>query len=400
MPSISISVRRLGVVTTVTAVAAALGLAGCGDGKGGNGGDGEGPTGASVTAAITEPADSSTDVPTSTEIVFSTEHAAETTVELADLDGNSVDGEMDEHGTSWLPVGQLEYQTTYVATVTAVDSDGEQSVATSTFTTMGEPEQVVRVSSFLGDDNVIGVAMPLIVNFGRDIPEEYRADVERRMTVGTEPEQEGSWHWVTPTEVHYRPKEFWETGTQINYRLATGGLPVGDNWYLSNDLTVVVSVGPAVMMEVDNATKQMTVTIDGEAERTIPVSLGKPSTPSSSGTLVVMEKYRKTVFDTRDELSPEEAYVTKIEYALRLTLGGEFIHAAPWSVADQGIRNVSHGCVNMSDEHAKWIFENTNRWGDPVIVKGTETQITPGNGWTDWNLGWEEYLQGSALYEG
>ena len=48
---------------------------------------------------------------------------------------------------------------------------------------------------------------------------------------------------------------------------------------------------------------------------------------------------------------------------MRLTWGGEFIHAAPWSVG-QGNTNVSHGCVNMSDGNAAWLFAITHI-GDP-----------------------------------
>ncbi|WP_426514951.1 hypothetical protein ACPPVO_54850 [Dactylosporangium sp. McL0621] len=37
--------------------------------------------------------------------------------------------------------------------------------------------------------------------------------------------------------------------------------------------------------------------------------------------------------------------------------------------------------------------------GDPVIVKGTEERVKYGDGWTDWELPWEQlqYLKGSAL---
>ena len=44
-----------------------------------------------------------------------------------------------------------------------------------------------------------------------------------------------------------------------------------------------------------------------------------------------------------------EGYRTEIDYAQRITWSGEFIHAAPWSEGEQGQRNVSHGCVNVSD---------------------------------------------------
>jgi lipoprotein-anchoring transpeptidase ErfK/SrfK len=149
-------------------------------------------------------------------------------------------------------------------------------------------------------------------------------------------------------------------------------------------------------MTVDNKTKKMTVKKDGKVLRTLPVSLGKPKTPSSSGNMIVMEKLRKTVFDTRAELGPTEGYRINIEYAHRLTWGGEFMHAAPWSVGDQGKRNVSHGCVNVSQTNAAWLFSVT-KVGDPVIVKGTEVKLKYGNGWTDWNMSWDEFIKGSAV---
>jgi lipoprotein-anchoring transpeptidase ErfK/SrfK len=252
------------------------------------------------------------------------------------------------------------------------------------------------VSSFLGDNQVVGVAMPLIVQFSRDIPKDKRADVQRRLFVTSNPPQEGIWRWSSPTEVDYRPKVFWKAGTKISYRLATGGLPMGDGYYGRSDITVVASVGPAVQLTVDNKSKMMTVTRNGKLLRRIPVSLGKAKTPSSSGTMVIIEKLRKTVFDTFAELGPTEGYRTDIEYAQRLTWGGEYIHAAPWSESVQGQTNVSHGCVNISMPNAQWLFRIT-KMGDPVVVKGTERQLQSGNGWTQWNMTWSEYVKGSAI---
>ncbi|HEX6967411.1 MAG TPA: Ig-like domain-containing protein [Micromonosporaceae bacterium] len=388
--------RRLTGFTAVVLAGTLTLLAGCGGG-GSPAWQGDGPTEArpKASATITSPADGATDVPASTEITFTVADAVTTEVELTDAAGKTVEGDLTPEG-AWLPNRQLDYGTTYTATVTATGDDGKPAMATATFTTMAQPSRQVRVSSFLGDDAVVGVGMPLIIRFSRSIPKDYRDDVQRRMTVRSDPPQEGVWHWVSGTEVRYRPKTFWQANTTISYKVQTGGLPMGDGWYGRNDLTVDLKVGRALVLEVDNRTKLMTVTQDGEILRTIPISLGKPRTPSSSGTMVIMEKFEKTVFDTSDAADPRDRYVIDIQYAQRLTYGGEFIHAAPWSVADQGIRNVSHGCVNMSTANAQWLFERT-RLGDPITVKGTERTLRHGNGWTDWNLSWEEYVKGSAL---
>ncbi|MEU1751063.1 Ig-like domain-containing protein [Micromonospora matsumotoense] len=381
-------------------LAAALALTSACTGSGGDkpsswqgGGEENAPK---ATATITEPKADATDVPASTGIVFTAKDAKDTTVALTDAAGKAVEGKLAADGKSWLPSGTLEYGEKYTATVTATGEDGKPATATSAFTVMAKPDKQVRVTSFLGDDQVVGVAMPLIVKFGRAVPEDYRDDVQRRMTVTSTPAQEGVWHWVSPTEVRYRPKEFWQPGTTISYQVRAGGLPMGGGWYGRSDLTVDVKIGPSVVMQVDNKNKRMTVSKDGKVVKTILVSLGKKSTPSSSGTMVVIEKLRKTVFDTMAELGPEEGYRTKIDYAQRLTWGGEFIHAAPWSEGQQGSTNVSHGCVNVSMKDGAWLFANT-KIGDPITVKGTERKLQNGNGWTDWNMSWDQYVKGSAL---
>ena len=83
-------------------------------------------------------------------------------------------------------------------------------------------------------------------------------------------------------------------------------------------------------MPSTNKTKTMTVYQDGKVTRTIPVSLGKPKTPSSSGIMLVMEKHRKTVFDTYEELGPEEGYRLDIEYAQRLMQAGVAVELHCW----------------------------------------------------------------------
>ena len=378
--------RRIGILAIATMLAF---LSACGGSK---------PfmrreSGPVAAATIVSPKAGATDVPAGIEIQFTVERATSVQVALVDAAGASIAGNLRSDGTTWLPDKALKYATKYSATVTATGDDGKPATATSAFTTMARPANQVRVSSVVGDDMVVGIGMPMIVQFGRDVPKDVRAAVQQRLTVQSTPPQEGAWRWYNAREVHYRPKEFWQSGTKLNMTVRTGGLPMGDGWYGRNDLTVSASIGPALTMQVDNATKQMTVTENGVVTKTIPVSLGRPSMPSSSGTMIVMEKLAKTVFDTTRDPNPANRYRTDIEFAQRITWSGQFIHAAPWSVDDQGERNVSHGCINMSTENAQWLFGKT-RIGDPVTVKGTEEQVQFGNGWTDWSMPWAEYSKG------
>jgi lipoprotein-anchoring transpeptidase ErfK/SrfK len=345
---------------------------------------------ASVTSpvAVTSPADAATNVPTATEIAFTAPKGAATTVALADSGGGTVAGALRPDGSSWVPAEQLKWGTAYTATVTSGSTTKKVS-----FTTMARPGNLVRVSTPMGDGVVYGVAMPLVFSFGRSVPKDQRAAVERRLFVTSTPAQVGTWNWFSDTEVHYRTKDWWEPGTKFSVRMATGGLSFGGNAYGANDLTIEASIGEKLVMSTDNATHTMTVSKNDQVLKTIPISLGKPAKPSSSGNLVVMTKNQAETFSSTD---PGDSYSETVYWTQRLTWGGQYIHAAPWSVNDQGRRNVSHGCTNMSTENAKWLFGLTHV-GDPYTVKGTGVPLTWGDGWTDWNVSWDEYLKGSAL---
>jgi lipoprotein-anchoring transpeptidase ErfK/SrfK len=52
---------------------------------------------------------------------------------------------------------------------------------------------------------------------------------------------------------------------------------------------------------------------------------------------------------------------------VRVTSGGVYVHAAPWSVAQQGSSNVSHGCINLSTDNAQWYYNQVNI-GDPIVI--------------------------------
>jgi hypothetical protein len=73
-----------------------------------------------------------------------------------------------------------------------------------------------------------------------------------------------------------------------------------------------------------------------------------------------------------------------------------YIHAAAWSLAQQGTVNVSHGCVNLSPAHAQTYYRLA-QVGDPVTVTGSPAAGRWGDGWTVWFWTWHQLLRGSAL---
>jgi lipoprotein-anchoring transpeptidase ErfK/SrfK len=352
------------------------------------------PTGPRLSLAIT-PASGATRVPVSTEVGLSVANGAITSVVLTGAGGATVSGSVRDDGSSWIPDHALAYGSTYTAVVSARSADGRQALTCSTiFTTMGRPGNLADYGMYLQQGETYGVAMPVVLEFDPPIPASARAGIQSRLFVTSNPPQPGVWHWASGTQIWYRPPVYWLPGTTITVRAALQGVPFGDGSYGAGDRATTVRIGSKVSMMIDNATKSMKVYQDDRLTRTILVSLGKPSTPSSSGTMVTMSHDYSTIFDTTRE--GPGGYRVLVYYAMRLTWGGEYIHSAPWSVGDQGHTNVSHGCVNMSEENARWLFGITHV-GDPVTVRGTEVKLVDGNGWTAWNESWPEFVKGSAL---
>jgi lipoprotein-anchoring transpeptidase ErfK/SrfK len=408
-----VGMRRT-LVAVVVAVIAPLALIGCGDDTGSSswvdpavaappsvtagaerGHEVEAAT-VPISLSVT-PAAGKKNVPVSAEVGVKVSGAEVTAVTLTDSKGKAVPGTLRDDGSAWVPGKTLKTNEKYAASVVATSANGLTKTATTTFTTMGAPGRRTGTGLYLFDDHTYGVGMPVVVEFSPGIKKADRAAVQKRMFVQVSPAQPGSWSWTSSgTQAYYRGPQFWQRGTTLTVRIGVGGLPTGGGRYGDRDRSATAKIGRSFIMRVDNATKKMTVEQDGKVVKTAPVSLGKASTPSSSGTMVVMDKLASTVFDTTAELGPEEGYRTEIDYAQRLTWSGQYIHSAPWSVGSQGRRNVSHGCVNVSPSNARWLFAKT-LIGDPVIVKGTGDKLAYGNGWTAWNVSWQEFLKGSAL---
>jgi lipoprotein-anchoring transpeptidase ErfK/SrfK len=87
----------------------------------------------------------------------------------------------------------------------------------------------------------------------------------------------------------------------------------------------------------------------------------------------------------------------EVQWAVRVSNNGEFVHSAPWSVGDQGKRNVSHGCINLAPANAKEYYDSA-LIGDPMEITGSTQELGPQDGmYYDWTYSWEEWKSLSAL---
>lgn len=100
-------------------------------------------------------------------------------------------------------------------------------------------------------------------------------------------------------------------------------------------------------------------------------SMGKEDFPTPVGSYTVMAKDPSVVMDSSSVGVPvdsPEGYRLPVDYAVRISGRGLYVHSAPWAVRSLGVDNVSHGCISLSPADAEWYFNNVNI-GDPVIVQ-------------------------------
>ena len=338
------------------------------------------------------------DVPVDTELALTADGGTISAVRVSSPEG-AVPGKIAAGGTGWQASDRLEPGTSYVVKTTAEREDGRQVTRVLRFSTqdLTLDQQTYPSVAPLADETV-GVGMPVVVTF--DLPVTDRAAFERHMTVTSEPAQAGSWHWLSGTEAHWRPKTYWKAGTDVHVDVDVNSVPAGGGVYGQESRELDFHVGDAHIYKVDAKTHQMKVFSNGKLLRTIPITTGKPGFTTRSGIKVIIEKFATKRMNSETVGIPAgsaDAYdIDDVKWAMRLTYSGEFIHGAPWSVGSQGYANVSHGCTGMSDANAKWLYDLSRR-GDVVEYTGTDRPMTFDNGYGDWNESFAEFQQGSAL---
>jgi lipoprotein-anchoring transpeptidase ErfK/SrfK len=340
-----------------------------------------------------------TDVPVSTQLLVLAHNGRLSQVTVSGSgDVGALDGTIAGDGGKWKAGDLLEPGTTYTVKASVTGDDGDVVTKKQQFTTQSlSLSQQTYPSVAPLPNETVGVGMPVIVSF--DVPVTDRANIEKHLHVTTSPQQPGTWHWLSDNEVHYRPKTYWKAGTQVDVDVDINGVDAGNGIYGQEDRDVKFQIGDAHIYKVDTKTDQMRVFSNGKLLRTLPITTGQqPKYTTRSGIKVIIEKFAlKDMNSETVGITGADAYNIKgVQWAMRVTYSGEFVHAAPWSVGSQGYANVSHGCTGMSTANADWLYHMTLR-GDVVDYTGTDRPMEPTNGYGDWNIPWKEYKQGSAL---
>lgn len=407
-------VRRSGAALVTIGLSAAL-LAGCGDGSDGadrGGGDGGGQAKKVPPASLTiTPKTGATKLSPATPVVVKAAHGTLATVELTNGKGKHVKGSLSKDKTTWTSGEKLGYDKTYKVAATATNAKGKKATADGSFHTV-KPGNFT-MPYIQNQHRTYGVGEPVMVHFDEKIPN--RAAAEKAMTVTTSPKLEGSWHWLNDQDVHWRPKteagQYWPANTKVTVDAEVYGVNMGKGLWGQQDKKVSFRIGAKHVAIASNKSLHMKVYENDKQVRDIPFSGGqggyitdkygnKISLWTPSGVMVVMTQEAKVHMTSASwNISDDNpmAYDSWVKWGTRLTYDGIYLHAAPWNMAKHGVSNDSHGCLNLSNTDAKWLYDNFQP-GDIVIMKGTPDKVAVGRGYGDWNVSWDDWVSGSALH--
>jgi lipoprotein-anchoring transpeptidase ErfK/SrfK len=246
----------------------------------------------------------------------------------------------------------------------------------------------------------VGIGEPVALTFDRAVPTDKRAAVERAISVTSKPAVVGAWHWMSDTSVHWRPPSYWKPGTKVTVSSDLQGVSFGHGvWGPIGRHSTSFQIGASHISEADQATHQMKIYDNGKLIRTFPISTGREQYPTMDGVHIALDRQPVVQMNSATVGIPKgnpDYYNETVYWDVRISNGGEFVHAAPWSVASQGFENVSHGCVNISTTNAEW-FYHWSQLGDIVDLYGGVRPPEPGDaGTADWNMSWKKWLAGDA----
>lgn len=153
-------------------------------------------------------------------------------------------------------------------------------------------------------------------------------------------------------------------------------------------LTQDFKIGRSLIVVASTKTHQMQVYLDKKKMADWPISTGKTGHETPNGTYLSITKANP------EEMIGED-YDIFVPFSVRFTWSGSFLHAADWSLNQQGSVNVSHGCVNMAPDDAEKYY-TLSVPGDPVTIVGSPKPGEWDDGWTVWFKTWKQILEGTA----
>jgi lipoprotein-anchoring transpeptidase ErfK/SrfK len=371
----------------------------CGGGDDSDGKDGKAAPKPAPKAVVTiSPKDGADSVDTTGALKVSASGGRLTRVEVTDSKGHAVDGTLADDGANWRPSGHLALSTTYTVHARAKNAQGRETVEQTTFKTLKARNTFIGVFT-PEDGSKVGVGMPFSLNFTRGIT--HPEDIEKAITITTEPKVEVRGHWFGNDRLDFRPEHYWKPGTKVTAKLDLDGVEGRPGVYGTQDKSVTFTIGRSQISIADAKTHMMKVERDGKVIRTIPITSGDAQHTTYNGTMVISEKYHQIRMDSRTVGMGNAYDIKDVPHAMRLSTSGTFIHGNYWAGGAFGHWNASHGCVGLRDvkgaydksQPAAWFYDHS-LIGDIVIVKNNHDKtIQPDNGLNGWNMSWADWTK-------
>ena len=322
------------------------------------------------------------------------------TVKVMSASGVPLSGAVSSSTGQWVSSGSLLPSTVYTVTV-AVVGNGVTVEQASTFTTL-TPVTTVQASAYPSTGMTVGVGQPIVLNFNHDVTSTAaQKAVISRLTVAMSTPVPGAWYWFSTHELHFRPQNLWPAHESIQVSGDLGGIDLGNGEWTAGSVLDSFSIGDARISYANLASERMTVTLNGKTLYSFPISGGRPQYPTMNGTHIVMDRESVVHMVSSTVGIPVNSPNGYDEYVyddVHISDSGEYVHAAPWSVSDQGVTNVSHGCINLSTGNAQ-TFYNFSRVGDVVEVTGSPRPPAWGDhGVMDWSgPAWSQWTPGTVV---
>jgi lipoprotein-anchoring transpeptidase ErfK/SrfK len=335
-----------------------------------------------------------------------------TGVTLTDDWGQAVEGALTDNGTTWSPTQRLNFARSYTMTVNSKSNSGVPLSRTTTFSTSvpgNYARPYIEVQGGLAPSPGVRYGVATIIQAHFDEPIKDKALAEKNMIVRTAPPVQGSWNWISDSVAQWRPESYYPAGTRIEVDLNMYGLKLGDGLYGQSDAHSTINIGAAHLAVANDITKQVSVFENGKLVRTMPTSMGRGGTDvvagktfswwTPPGVYTVLDKGQVVTMNSATyglPLSSALGYKLKVGWATRISTDGIYLHQLDETVWAQGNTNLSHGCLNLSGENAKWFFDFVQP-GDPVEVRYTGgPPLTVAEGGS-WSVPWKDWVKGSAL---
>jgi lipoprotein-anchoring transpeptidase ErfK/SrfK len=233
-----------------------------------------------------------------------------------------------------------------------------------------------------------GIGIVIVAHF--DGPVQDKGLANQALMVDTAPPVDGAWHWVDDRTAHWRPPQYYAPGTVVTVTPGPGP-------------PLSFTIGASHVSVADDATKQVTVFDGGKLVRTMPTSMGRGGTEkvgnttlsfwTQPGVYTVLDKSNPVIMDSSTyglPINSHLGYKESINYAVRISSDGVYLHELDATVWAQGNTDTSHGCLNLNRDNAMW-FYNFSVPGDVVEVRnsgGKPLQLWQ-NG--DWSVPWDQW---------